>query len=116
MDFQFKGGPIENPSYFRPISILPVLSKLFEKPINLQLVKLNSDEPTPTRLNISTNFFLLFINDLLKLPTISRSFAYSDIDVKALESNCNNDLQLIGVNLTICQAITKFKQITLSAS
>ena len=39
----------------------------------------------------------------MKLPTISRSFAYaedavfvtSDIDVKALEFNCNNALQLI---------------------
>ena len=27
----FKGGSVENPSHFRPISILSVLSKLFEK-------------------------------------------------------------------------------------
>ena len=52
---------------------------------------------------MAPTIFLLFINDLLKLPTVSRSFAYaddtvfvtSDVDVKALESNCNNDLQLI---------------------
>ena len=34
----FKGGSVENPSHFRPISILSVLSKLFEKNINLHLL------------------------------------------------------------------------------
>ena len=34
----FKGGSVEDPSNFRPISILPVLSKLFENHINLHLL------------------------------------------------------------------------------
>ena len=66
-----------------------------------QSVKLNSDESTlkpvltgvPKGSLLAPTLFLLFINDLLKLPTISRSFAYaddtvcvtSDVDVKALE-------------------------------
>ena len=67
-----------------------------------QSVKLKSNKSTlKPVLSEAPTFFSFFINNLLKLPTISRSFAYSDIDVKALESNCNNDLQLIGVNLTI---------------
>ena len=72
-----------------------------------QSLKLISDQytlkPVPQPSILAPSLILLFTNDLLKLPTISRGFAYAndtvfvtcDIDVKALESNCNNDLQLI---------------------
>ena len=54
--------------------------------------------------------FLLFINDLLKLPTVSRSFVYaddtvfvtSDVDVKALESNCNHLTVAFHHNVFLC--------------
>ena len=34
-----KGGDIKDPSNYRPISILPVLSKIFEKHVNSQIHK-----------------------------------------------------------------------------
>ena len=71
-----------------------------------QSVKLNSKESTlkpeltgvPQGSILAPTHFLLAINYLLKLPTISRSFAYADdTDDDTLESNCNNDLQLIDI-------------------
>ena len=68
-----KSGTLENPDNYRPISVLPALSKILEKAVHQQLISylekhnLLSDKPFGYRKHKSTEFAVnLFVDDIRK--------------------------------------------------
>ena len=95
----FKKGDPTNPSNYRPISLLPVLSKVFEKVINKQMTEkldelhLIDDNQYGFRSSHSTEDAVTkFIDEIEKAKTINKHVISIHIDVSKAFDSCNHDI------------------------
>jgi hypothetical protein len=108
----FKKGDANNPSNYRPISLLPVLSKVLEKIINKQLTKklddlhLIDDNQYGFRPGHSTEDAVIKFIDTIEKAKINNKHVVSiHIDVSKAFDSCDHDiiklkLRQMGLNTT----------------
>ena len=97
----FKGGSTQNPSDFRPISILPILSKLFEKHLNTHMLdhlnanKILADTQTGFRKGFScTDVVHKIVSDCSRAKTRNETTALLFLDFKKA-FDCVNHVLLL---------------------
>ena len=118
----FKKGDPSNLNNYRPISLLPVLSKILEKVINHQITeKLNElhlidDDQYGFRPGHSTEDAVLKFIDHIEKAKLSHKYVISiHIDVSKAFDSCNHDiikqkLKKIGLNLNSLNLMTSYLQ------
>jgi len=116
----YKKGPKTNLNNYRPIALLPVLSKVFEKVLNKQLNdKLNEyhlidDDQYGFRPNHSTEDAVLkFVDHIEKAITKNKYVISIHIDVSKAFDSCNHEimkekLKRIGLNAISLQLMSSY--------